>query len=257
MDLNGRWRAPRRRRRPAPRAVGLDTDDDDGRGRRARPLAQPPTFADSDGPLLYRGDSSWTRPPEGRRRWLTLDGIFYQADVWLDGAYLGDPEGYFFPHTLRHHRAVAPRRRARARRRGGLPAAARHRTAKRTITGVFQHWDGDRPDWNPGGIWRPVRVDDTGPVRIDRLPRAVPRRRRPARASVVCTPGSTATSPGRARAHAASTASRGRPARAVAGRRPQRGQLDPRHRRPAAVVAAVARRPAADRRRRSRSSSTR
>jgi beta-galactosidase/beta-glucuronidase len=29
-----------------------------------------------------------------------LDGIFYQADVWFDGAYLGDPEGYFFPHSF-------------------------------------------------------------------------------------------------------------------------------------------------------------
>jgi hypothetical protein len=40
------------------------------------------------------------RRPRGRRRWITLDGIFYQADVWLDGAYLGDPEGYFFSHSF-------------------------------------------------------------------------------------------------------------------------------------------------------------
>ena len=43
------------------------------------------------------------------------------------------------------------------------------RTAKRNITGVFQHWDCLDPDWNPGGIWRPVRIDETGPVRISRL----------------------------------------------------------------------------------------
>ena len=30
----------------------------------------------------------------------TFDGLFYQGDVWLDGAYLGDTEGYFFPHTF-------------------------------------------------------------------------------------------------------------------------------------------------------------
>jgi beta-mannosidase len=38
--------------------------------------------------------------------------------------------------------------------------------AKRNLTGVFQHWDCLDPDWNPGGIWRPVRLDHTGPVRI-------------------------------------------------------------------------------------------
>ena len=43
------------------------------------------------------------------------------------------------------------------------------RTAKRNITGVFQHWDCIDPDWNPGGIWRPVRIERTGPVRITRL----------------------------------------------------------------------------------------
>ena len=41
--------------------------------------------------------------------------------------------------------------------------------AKRNLTGVFQHWDCIDPDWNPGGIWRPVRVEETGPVRIRSL----------------------------------------------------------------------------------------
>ena len=43
------------------------------------------------------------------------------------------------------------------------------RTAKRNLTGVFQHWDCIDPDWNPGGIWRDVRLERTGPVRISRL----------------------------------------------------------------------------------------
>src|SRR5207249_1289271 len=25
------------------------------------------------------------------------------------------------------------------------------------------------PDWNPGGVWRPVHIEETGPVRIQRL----------------------------------------------------------------------------------------
>src|SRR5262249_12759526 len=43
------------------------------------------------------------------------------------------------------------------------------RTAKRLVTGVFSHWDNLDPDWNPGGLWRPVRVVETGPARVARL----------------------------------------------------------------------------------------
>ena len=127
-----------------------------------------PEFADSDGPLLYRRRFELDALPEGRRQFVTLDGVFYQADVWLDGAYLGDPEGYFFPHTYdisglshlgsEHVLAVEV-----------ACAPQRQRTAKRNITGVFQHWDCADPAWNPGGLWRGVRIHTTGPVRIDRL----------------------------------------------------------------------------------------
>ena len=59
-----------------------------------------PAFADTDGPLLYRRSFDAMGPAEGRRAWLTFDGLFYQGDVWLDGSYLGDTEGYFAPHTF-------------------------------------------------------------------------------------------------------------------------------------------------------------
>ena len=137
-------------------------------------------FADTDGPLLYRRSFDAIGPAEGRRAWLTFDGLFYQGDVWLDGSYLGDTEGYFAPHTFEvtdalrdrgeHHLAVE------------VTCARQHDlTAKRNITGVFQHWDCLDPDWNPGGIWRPVHVTETGPVRIARL-RALCREATPDRA---------------------------------------------------------------------------
>ncbi len=149
--------------------IGLDADDHDW-----TPVAVPghwrdtAKFASSDGPLMYRHRFESEPPAPGRRRWVTFDGIFYQADAWLDGAYLGDPEGYFFPHAFditalsrigdEHVLAVevtcAPQSGARKRR---------------NITGVFQQWEGLDRDWNPGGLWRPVRFYETGPVRIDRL----------------------------------------------------------------------------------------
>src|SRR3954454_2490730 len=59
-----------------------------------------PAFASSDGPLLYRRPFDGPPLGEDRRWWLTFDGLFYQGDVWLDGSYLGDTEGYFVPHSF-------------------------------------------------------------------------------------------------------------------------------------------------------------
>src|SRR5262245_27643525 len=101
VQLNGPWRVAPADDDLRRDAIGLDVDDSawaeldvPGHWRRH------PDFADSDGPLLHRRRYSLREPAEGRRRWLTLEGVFYQADVWLDGAYLGDPEGYFLPHTF-------------------------------------------------------------------------------------------------------------------------------------------------------------
>jgi beta-mannosidase len=169
MELRGRWVATEADDDVRRFGISIDTDDSQW-----EPVEVPghwrdtPKFAASDGPIMYRHRFSADPPAPGRRRWITLDGIFYQADVWLDGAYLGDPEGYFFPHSFdvtalsalddEHVLAIeatcAPQ------------AGPNHR---RNITGVFQQWDGLDQQWNPGGVWRPVHVYDTGPVRMDRL----------------------------------------------------------------------------------------
>ncbi|HEX9969677.1 MAG TPA: hypothetical protein VGB03_06025, partial [Acidimicrobiales bacterium] len=120
-------------------------------------------------PVLHRRRFEAPIPDHpGRRSWLTFDGLFYQGDVWLDGSYVGDTEGYFFPHTFEVTEAL----RSQAEHVLALELTCtpqRDKTAKRNITGVFQHWDCVDPDWNPGGIWRPVRLTETGPVRIAAL----------------------------------------------------------------------------------------
>jgi beta-mannosidase len=169
VKLNGVWRATPATDDLRRDAIGLDVDDS------AWPTIEVPghwrshpDFRHEDGPLLYRRGFEMARPEAEHRRWLTLDGVFYQADVWLDGAYLGDPEGYFMPHSfditalagLGEWHTVA------------IEVACRpqHSHRNRTnITGLFQHWDGIDRTWNPGGLWRPVHVYDTGPVRIDRF----------------------------------------------------------------------------------------
>jgi beta-mannosidase len=124
-----------------------------------------PDFTGVDGPVLYRHRFDASPPDDGKRSFLTFDGIFYQGDVWLDNEYLGDTEGYFFPHTFE----VTDALRARAEHVLAVEVACpppEDRRAKRTLTGVFQHWDCIDPAWNPGGIWAGVGLRETGPVRI-------------------------------------------------------------------------------------------
>jgi beta-mannosidase len=169
MDLSGTWLAREaddelRRRLPDP---GLDDRD-------WAPVTVPghwrseTAFADSDGPLLYRRHFETDRPGIGRRSWLHFGGMFYQGDVWLDGAYLGDTEGYFFPHSFE----VTERLAAAREHTLAVEVACNRSTdrrAKRNLTGIFEHWDCIDPAWTPGGIWAPVTLDETGPVRIASL----------------------------------------------------------------------------------------
>jgi beta-mannosidase len=169
MDLSGRW-------------LGAVADEDLRRNypepafddRSWAPLDVPghwrsaDAFAADDGPLLYRRHFEAPSPSSGRRAWLTFDGIFYEGDVWLDGSYVGVTEGYFFPHTFEVTNQLRSRSEHVLAVEVGCPRPT-DRAAKRSLTGIFQHWDCFDPDWTPGGIWRPVRVSETGPVRISRL----------------------------------------------------------------------------------------
>ncbi|HUF85677.1 MAG TPA: hypothetical protein VMQ81_13935, partial [Acidimicrobiia bacterium] len=172
LDLNGPWQAQPGTGDLHQRFVEPGFDDADW-----ATLAVPghwrshEAFATSDGPVLYRRRfEAPAATAAGRRRFLVLDGVFYFGDVWLDARYLGNTEGYFFPHTLEVTDALAARPDDEhvLAIEVGCPRQS-DRTAKRIITGVFSHWDNLDPAWNPGGLWRPVRVVETGPVRLARM----------------------------------------------------------------------------------------
>jgi beta-mannosidase len=169
MHLSGVWLAAEADDDVRRNGIGLDSDDS-GWSRISVPghWQDHEEFSTSDGPIMYRHAFSAAPPAEGRRRWITLDGIFYQADVWLDGAYLGDPEGYFFSHSFDvtslsrfgHDHVLAVE----------VTCAPQHGTAgRRNITGVFQTPAGIGSNRNPGGLWRPVILYETGPVHMSRL----------------------------------------------------------------------------------------
>jgi beta-mannosidase len=169
MELSGPWLAAEADDEIRRSGIGLDADDSTW-----EPIEVPghwrntARFADSDGPVMYRHSFHADPPAPGRRRWITIDGIFYQGDVWLDGAYLGDPEGYFFPHSfdvtslsgLGEHHVLAVE----------VTCSPQRSTAgRRNITGMYQSPSGTGAGRNPGGLWRPVRMYETGSIRFDRF----------------------------------------------------------------------------------------
>ncbi len=169
MDLNGYWLATEaaddlRRSFPRPEL-------DDAHWQR---LSVPghwqsePGFASSDGPVFYRHRFTMETPGGGQRAWLVFDGIFYQSDVWLDGSYLGDTEGYFFPHAFDVTSALGARPDHMLALEVVCDRPAR-RAANRALTGVFGRWDCIDPAYNPGGIWAPVKIEVSGPVQMSSL----------------------------------------------------------------------------------------
>jgi beta-mannosidase len=169
MDLEGQWLAAPSDDQLRRLLAGPDLDDS-GWDTITVPghWRSHPAFAASDGPIIYRRHFSAPAPAPGRRTFLIFDGIFYMGDVWLDGEYLGDTEGYFFPHAFEVTAAFAARPDHDLSVEVACPRP-QDLTAKRNLTGVFQHWDCIDPDWNPGGIWAPVRTVETGAIRIRSL----------------------------------------------------------------------------------------
>ena len=97
------------------------------------------------------------------RHWLRFNGVFYWMQAYFNGVDLGQHEGYFAPHEcevtdwLQDDNTLVVE--------VNCPEE-RNKFGKRMITGVFSHWDCIDPATNPGGIWLPVELITTGPVRV-------------------------------------------------------------------------------------------
>ena len=183
MDLTGTWRAA-----PAGEAARRtfhepEFDDDDWNN-----LAVPghwatdPTFAGVETVLhRCRFESPDVADNPQRRWWLHFEGITQQGDVWLDGVYLGDTEGYFVPHAFEVTDLLAER---------SEHVVAVEVTCKAfgdpdnrsSLTGALQDPElCGSADLIPGGIWRPVTLRATGPTPVRHF-RAVCLDANPARA---------------------------------------------------------------------------
>lgn len=103
------------------------------------------------------------RQPRAPRYWLRLNGVFYFSQPYFNGVDLGRHEGYFTPQEHEVTRWV--------QEHNELVVEVecpdeRDKTGKRLVTGVFSHWDCMDPLLNPGGIWLPVELIASGPVRV-------------------------------------------------------------------------------------------
>jgi beta-mannosidase len=185
VDLGGSWRAAISNddlRRDALSALppqvgslkGKAKDHSDGLFSRWEEVQVPghwqshPSFARSQGPVLYARRYSMEIPSPGCRRWLRIDGVFSEADVWLDGAYLGDLEGYVGSRQCE----ITQLSKLDTEHQLVLEVSCPPQSSsapKRTLNGAYQAWPGTDPEWNPGGIRSSVTLRDTGPISISSL----------------------------------------------------------------------------------------
>jgi len=123
-----------------------------------------PSFEFYGGKMVYQ--KGFDAPPraEGRRYFLRFNGVFYWSIVNLNGARIGENEGYFFPRDYEVTGVLEDKNDLLVE--VDCPDE-KNKNSKRLVTGVFSHWDCLDPATNPGGIWLPVEIIETGDVRIE------------------------------------------------------------------------------------------
>ena len=181
MDLGGTWRvaaATERRRRAFHE---FDYDDSGWAAMRVPShwAQAPPGSGGADlageESVLYRHRFEGPQEPAGasgaadgsaRRWWLRIEGLAQQGDIWLDGSYLGNTDGYFVPHELEVTEQLA----ARSDHLLAVDATCRRfgdPDNRTLLTGALQDPElCGVDDLIVGGVWRPVRLRSSGSVAI-------------------------------------------------------------------------------------------
>ena len=123
-----------------------------------------PELTQHTGNVVYRYCFGEPRLPNPKvRRWLRAAGIFYWSRIYLNGRACPWHEGYFMPQE---HEVTSM---LQAQNTLIIEVACpeeRNKHGKRMITGVFSHWDGLDPATNPGGVWLPITIEESGIVRV-------------------------------------------------------------------------------------------
>jgi beta-mannosidase len=125
-------------------------------------------FAAYEGIVLYRSRFAHRVSSAGTTFSLLIRGAYYSTRVWLNGAYLGDHEGYFAPFEFDVTDVVVVGEENELLVEVCSPEEPNENDRK-TIGGAWARWDGMAPHINPGGIFGEVSVVPGGEVRIRSL----------------------------------------------------------------------------------------
>jgi beta-mannosidase len=166
MELSGAWRAA-----PATEELRRTFHEPELDDRGWTTLQVPGHWSDAQGlesarAVLHRTSFTLGPTPRGRRRFLCFDGIAQQGHVWLDGGYVGDTDGYFVPHRFEVTDLLADG----PEHVLGVDvncSGFSDPDNRSSLMGALQDPElGGAADANPGGIWRSVRIHETGPIAI-------------------------------------------------------------------------------------------
>ena len=106
---------------------------------------------------------------EGKQIRIIFDGVDYACDVWLNGEFLGSHEGMFsnFSFNVTDQVKFTTQREPRSNNTLTVRLAPAPRILP-YVSGRKYRWHGDyNNNVTPIGIWRPVRLEATGEVRIE------------------------------------------------------------------------------------------
>jgi beta-mannosidase len=153
-------------------AVPLASPLEDGSRTVGRPWSRVPVpghwqlneaFATYKGLVLYRSRLAH-RPSNFAMTFLRFEGVYYSARAWLNGAYLGRHDGYFSPFEFDVTDVLAAGENELLVE--VYSPEESDENDRRTVGGAWARWDGMAPHFNPGGIFRDVRLLQSGEVRV-------------------------------------------------------------------------------------------
>lgn len=116
--------------------------------------------------VLFRHRFEMEPVEAGRRRWITLHGLAQQGDVWLNGAYVGDTDGYFVPHRFEVTHLMGDGDDHLVAVDVTVPTFGDPDERSNLMGAILDPDLSGAAGHNPGGMWRPVTIEDTGTTAI-------------------------------------------------------------------------------------------
>lgn len=120
-----------------------------------------PVFKDYSGKMIFRKEFSIV-PEQERLYRLEVGGVFYRYRVYLNNFALGGAKGYFYPTYYN----ITPYLKTENLLVLEVDSPEPTRDDQ-VLTGLFSGYIGFPDKYNPGGIWRPVRILSSGPAYFD------------------------------------------------------------------------------------------